>query len=302
MARIFNSYSKSYILDESKLLRIKSLIDEKFSGLSLTPKYKFNIFTKGKKEYTFDNVDDVLNIDNSKKERIENFFITCNDEKGTVKTEKDNILEMHFHGNTPARMCLDIIHDDSKWGNELTSILDEQIERTIQDSLMYRLSRQKWILLIAVLAFVLVVKLGFELFSSSTIQFVPLESKEIDELEILLNDTTMTGTEKASEIVIMYAKKLVEKGNEKQATFFQSLFDSWTSIFFVLPILIILISFIYMIFYCYPNAVYLWGDAKEWHKKLVNRRKTVWSVIIFSMIIGVLSNLFVVAVTTFINS
>jgi hypothetical protein len=65
------------------------------------------------------------------------------------------------------------------------------------------------------------------------------------------------------------------------------------NLFIMLPLLIILVCIGYLGERCYPSSVFLWGDYEEHYNKLVSKRKTIWNVIIVSLMIGILGNLFV---------
>jgi len=40
---------------------------------------------------------------------------------------------------------------------------------------------------------------------------------------------------------------------------------------------------------CYPSAVFLWGDDAERYARIVQRRKTTWSIFVSVTVVGVLS-------------
>jgi len=51
-----------------------------------------------------------------------------------------------------------------------------------------------------------------------------------------------------------------------------------------------------MIAACYPWAVFVWGDIEQHYTALLARRKSLWTVIVSALIIGVLTNLFVASI------
>ena len=69
-------------------------------------------------------------------------------------------------------------------------------------------------------------------------------------------------------------------------------------LFVIVPILASFASVMYLYVKCYPPAIFSWGDAEEWYKTLLSRRKTVWSFLYGSLILGIVANLFVFGLTT----
>lgn len=296
MTRLFHEYHKPYLVDESKINRIKNIIEEKFTDLKVKPKYKFDIFTKGHISYVFDNLEDLLSIDNSKKERVRELFITCTED--LVETSKaENKIEVHFHSKENTQICLRIQSENSKWANDTNSLIDEQIERTIQDGLMDKIAHRKWLILGVTVIFLFLLPSIIGFFSSKQNGWIQLDSSDINRIEAVLKDSTFTATEKAAQIFLLNSEKWINQQKVQKRGVFYRTFTNLNSLFIVIPILVVAVSFIYLIFFCYPTSVFLWGDVKEWFKKIVNRRKAVWSLIIFSMLIGILSNLFVLGLS-----
>jgi hypothetical protein len=66
-------------------------------------------------------------------------------------------------------------------------------------------------------------------------------------------------------------------------------------LFISLPIILVISCLIYLRRKAYPKAVFVWGDWEEHYARILSIRKTILTVIILSIFIGVLSNLFVYA-------
>jgi len=301
MARIYNSYDKPFLLDEAKLRRIKSLIDEKYAELQLTPKYKFEVYTVGQRNYTYNDLDALLSLDNSKKERIKDLFLTCtHGDIESAKNEDKDRIEIHFHGGFNTSMCLIIRDENTKWANEVNAVLDEQIDRTVQIGVMTRISHQKWPIAVIILIAILLGSM-FSSGKNSGKNSFTLEASDVTKLESILSDTSTTNQEKADDAILLFAQRALENANAENASLWHRMLSDWTTVFLLIPPAIIIISLLYVAFMCYPSAVYFWGDAKDWFKSIENRRRTVWSVIIVSTIMGILGNLFVVGLENLIR-
>jgi len=62
------------------------------------------------------------------------------------------------------------------------------------------------------------------------------------------------------------------------------------------PFLIMLTALGYLYLRCYPGAIFLWGDAEEWYTAILNKRKFIWSTIVVALILGIVLDLFTLAI------
>ena len=60
-------------------------------------------------------------------------------------------------------------------------------------------------------------------------------------------------------------------------------------LFLAVPLSVILACIVILLTTCYPRAVFLWGDEEERYANTVQRRKTIWSIIVGVTVIGVSS-------------
>jgi hypothetical protein len=59
----------------------------------------------------------------------------------------------------------------------------------------------------------------------------------------------------------------------------------------LLPMLVSLVLLWYLLKYCYPPAVFAWGDSGRHYQRLLDRRKNVWSILVTVIVLGFLVNL-----------
>jgi hypothetical protein len=299
MTKIFRSREKPFQLDESKLRRIVSLTDSTFENYDIKLRHRFKVNTRGSRHYSFGDVEEVLSLDNSRKERIKDIYIHFTDER-SAEDDTVNRIEVHFHGDATPRTCLDVRNNNVRLANEINSILDEQVERTFQDGVMQRIAYQKWTIgLVAVIALIAVWLLLTILSTPST--GFNFDNNAINAIQSVLSNQTMPDENKAQQIVLVIAEYIVEVEQSQGIRFWQRATSDWTFSFVIIPPLIIVIAFIYMLYFCYPNAVYLWGDGQERYESLEGRRKAIWTMVIASILIGVIANLFVLGLDRFIT-
>jgi hypothetical protein len=61
--------------------------------------------------------------------------------------------------------------------------------------------------------------------------------------------------------------------------------------------ILILGTIIYILAVCHPTNRFLWGDYRDHYNALAKRRNFLWGTVVVAMILGVLSNLFVLNLT-----
>ena len=103
-------------------------------------------------------------------------------------------------------------------------------------------------------------------------------------------------TEEKIDFLYQYRKLSLEARMRLARPDFIGLFSNLRLYAIAVPILAILAMFIYMIKTCYPYYVYSWGDWEEYYEKLIERRKTIWTVIILAFVVGIISNIFMIGI------
>jgi hypothetical protein len=184
---------------------------------------------------------------------------------------------------------------DSSWVNETISEIEEQIERTIQRDLIYRIKSLPFFTSIATLAIcilVLVGSLAIMKTSEENMNRLGLSLEDKKQL-IELKKSVETTEQKIDFIYSVLVNSVKEKDRIK-------LFDSFSkpsTYFIITPMVVIILTFAYLIANCYPVYVFDIGDYGEYYRKIVERRKYLWSLLFSSLIIGIIANLFVFGIS-----
>ena len=66
---------------------------------------------------------------------------------------------------------------------------------------------------------------------------------------------------------------------------------TWSNLLLFLPALLVIGCAWYAIFYCYPAAVFDWGDCKRRYASLIERRRICWWTVAISLVLGLIGNL-----------
>lgn len=287
-----------FLLEKSKLTRLLEVIESRFKQAHIaTPQFAFGVELPGQKVIETESIDEVLSLDNSKRSRIQGLSITCRSSEGTAEphgsASRPSLL-IDFDGTGKPAIMLTVRGDKPTWVSETFSAAEEQIERTQERSILTRLAHHN-ITSVLLMALTAIVLASFIAFSSSVVptrltNSMWLSDEDLRELQLPQPDTKP----KADEVLSRQIRNITEYRRQRQ-----SLFGRVTQprfILIVVPGLIVLGAFAYVYFMCYPQAVFLWGDAEDWYKKILNQRRLIWSSIIIALGVGILANLFLLGI------
>jgi len=277
------------LLEKTKLDRLMDIIHGRLGEHHGTTKRDdFEVFLSGQRREEMTSVGDVLKLDNSRKSKIQRLLMTCcASAEGAARPEHE--IQVDFDGRTIAKektkVIVSVRSDDAGWSDRALSEVEEQIERTSLQDAPHRLA-------LGVLGFSVCIVLLFLVVSSS----LPLHSnngdadvmwlslRDIDRVEqILKQDRTITD-EEMREIATRQLRNVLEVQRRSQPS-------GWTrqKVFVAVPLLSVLACVVYLVWRCYPSAVFLWGDEVERYNKMLQTRRIVWSFIIGGILFGVLS-------------
>jgi len=300
MRTIEKQYDSPFIADKSKVTRLMSVIQDKLNEFTLPRTEHFQVHLSSNKTFETDSLTEVFELDNSPRSRIKRLIITCG---LTVlgATSPEHEVKIDFDGRPKTDVSITVRSSNTKWAMDTMSVAEEQVERTLQNEIMGKLLRHT-AQFISISVMVLAMATAIFLLpdtpnraQSPAVNTMWLTNSDLNELSVILQNPGNLSNEKATEILtrqirnIIAQQKEAEQGKRGSSV---SIFKDWRWLFIIAPILLIIASFVYVT-RCYPPAVFLWGDAESWHQSLINKRKTVWSLIIGAMLIGIISNLFV---------
>ncbi|MEX0774733.1 MAG: hypothetical protein WD042_03350 [Phycisphaeraceae bacterium] len=299
MKQIHKEYERAFLLEKTKLDRLMDIIHGLLGEHKSTTKHDdFEVFLSGQRREEMTSVDDVLNLDNSRKSKIQRLLITCfaSTERGA---RPDHEIQVDFDGRNigknKTKVTVSVKSDDSGWSARALSEVEEQVERTsLEDSASRGVL---WCLFIGVL-FVI----GFLLLSS----FAGLNSgtgrdadamwlrvRDVERIEQILKQQRTLTDEEMREIATTQLRNVVLAYRESRPSGLTR-----QKAYIGVPLLVVLGCVIYLIGLCYPTAVFLWGDEVERNAKMLHTRRVLWGLIISGIGFGVLSKFFVAGVVS----
>lgn len=294
--RIVRKYRKPFVLTKTKLARICEIVNKRFTDLSKEEVFDLNfevVLEKGKK-HSIHSLESLFNMDNSMSNRIKELSIEW--EMGKEDDRAYTVVAVDYDSNphpmTGTSIFLSGKSPNFTWLNEMFAELEEQIDRTVPVGYMYRLKSLPYLykLLIFMASFTLILGLisSFQSLSESKGAF---QIAERDRALILQKaKDTNTTDEKINIIFDVITSSLMHC--ETDSRFWGYLKDAKTY-FLLSPVVLVIFMFFYLYIRCYPSYVFEWGDIETYHLKLIERRKYLWSVIVGSLLVGILANLFV---------
>lgn len=289
------NFHKPFILSRSKFTRLCEVIENKLKKTSTECDFqkKFEVTMKDGKNITIPELDDIFNLDNTRRNYIVDIDITY------TMPDKDSIISINFNGDKFKGIYSIVSGPNLTWANETIAEIEEQIERTIPEGIFYKINPMSsmWVTvflgLIASLVGFFGALNGLEQTRSNLPENMVSQLKYL-ETKAVTNDAKIN-------YIYNYIKMSVNTSQLKKTQNVASYLTDWRMYCVGVPLIIIVMAIIYQFKYSYPRAVFEWGDMEDVHKKTVERRKLLWNVVIVSILTGILSSLFVFGLSSFIK-
>jgi hypothetical protein len=290
MKQIHKDYVRPFLLEKTKLDRLMDIIHDRLEEHQGTTKtVDFEVFLSGQRREEMTSVDDLLELDNSRKSKIKRLLITCRaSTEGAARPEHE--IQVDFDdrnvGQTKTKVIVNVRSDNAGWSDRALSEVEEQVERTSLNDVPHRVALSILALSICFfLLFLLVSSVASFNSVNGNADAMWLRLHDADRIQQILKQNRTVSDEEIREINTMQLRNVLEdlqsnkpSGWTKQKTFVGG------------PLLIVLGCVAYLALKCYPSAVFLWGDEVERYNKMIQTRRTVWNIIIGITVVGVLSN------------
>src|SRR5262245_14197211 len=232
-------------------------------------------------------LDDVLALDNSRRQKITRLTITCSASSLGAATSRDEV-QVDFArpkptatGGTTNIVAISVRSDTAAWANRTLAEVEEQVER---NWLNYG-----WpiaVLLGFLLAALLLVAFQFAPPRLSLSYDWWLTSSDLDRIESMLTQRPMLTDEDLREVSTLQLRNVLEARRTMR-----SYQENWTrsTLLWAVPLLVIVACIAILAMTCYPRAVLLWGDEVKRYASTIDRRKTIWGIIIATTVVGIAS-------------
>ena len=255
MKQIHKDYPKAFLLEKTKLDRLMDIVHALLDQHQNTTKHDdFEVFLSGQRREEMTSVDEVLNLDNSRKSKIERLMITCSaSTQGAARPEHE--IQIDFDGRTvgKTKIIVSVRSDDAGWSDRARSEVEEQVERTSLQDVPHRIALAVLVISVAVFLVLLVLSSFHVRSAYGQADVMWLRRGDVDRVEQILKQNRTINDEKMREISTMQLRNVLNMDTNSQLS-------GWTirrRVFVGVPLLILLACAGYLVVKCYPRAVFL---------------------------------------------
>ncbi len=287
MARSFNIWDSPFLVDKPKLTRLVGVIREHLEVSRKSIGQEFQVGFGSHRTVTTHSLEEVFDLDNTRKHRISELDIKAHSSRGNV--------EIIMRGAESSRRIMAlVVSEETKWVTETMSAVDEQIDRMLKTDLMHKLSHNlRHVIPLFALGFAFVLLVPFLVLMNidPRSRTLWLDDKDLPAVEQMLSDNAQLTVDQQGMILALQLKNVV--GYKRGLARSLSTLKDLRFYFLAVPVVLILAALVYLLRNCYPIGLFLWGDMQEWYDNLVGRRKAIWTAVVLSTAIGIVGNLFV---------
>lgn len=289
MANIYKSYRSAFVLEQSKLNRLVTILRERFTVSSIPPIETYQVRHADGTFITVETLERLYEFHNSGKKQIEHLEIHIESNLPKEDSSDPRAVTIEFDDlRNGGHAMIHVLNSDPRWTAEAFAAIEEQVERSFKKGFMYNLSAWSFTPLLAVLVSTLGALLALIAYAPQRelATSMWLTKADIAELTTQLENKT-TDPQGQQLAILQHQLKNIQRSHEEPR-----IRVTWPMLLILAPLLVIIAAFRYLLKHCYPTAVFLWGDTNEWYQTILRRRTYVWNAIIASLVIGIFSSLF----------
>ena len=152
---VSKKYNSSFVVEKSKLTRLLSVINERMALLQQPIQQTYETHLSGQKNVTNSSIEEILSLDNSRRSKIER-LVLLQKSVTQVPAVTEHQIEVEFDGKSPTDVTVSIRGTDARWVTESMSVVEEQVERTLEKTLFHLLFNSRaMVFFIALVIFLL---------------------------------------------------------------------------------------------------------------------------------------------------
>lgn len=291
MIHVHKEYQQAFLLEPTKLGRLIDKIHERLGDHQHTALHdSFEVFLTGNRREEMTRTDDVLALDNSRRHRIARLAITCS-ASSLSAGRPEHEVQVDFARPKPTStggstniVAISVRSDAGGWASRTLAEVEEQVERNWLNN-----GRPVVILIGLLLVALLLLASPFV-----SLRFPPssswwLTDSNLDRIEVMLAHRSTLTDEDLREISTMELRNILD---QRRPTRSARENQTRQTLFLAVPLSVVAGCIVILLATCYPRAVFLWGDEVKRYASIVDRRKTIWGIIIAVTVVGVSSRFF----------
>ena len=299
MQEITKEYTQSFVLEPTKVTRLIDKIHERLAEHPNTTRQdRFSVFLKGNHREEVTSVDQVLNLENSRKQAIQRLSLVCTaSTQGAVRPEHEvsvDFAKVKMVGSNSRKIiAVDVRSETDGWVRRTLSEVEEQIERTWQPRLQFVLPLL--LLLLAVVIFLLFqIRIGFYTAPRGR-DWLWFGERDLPRLKAIVAENRIITDDELREVTTMQLRNLLEVAGPPTPPQKNS---NRRLALVAIPAAVLIICIVILLVWCYPHAVFLWGDEIARRDRMLQLRRTLWGIIVAMAVVSVASRLLFEGLTT----
>jgi hypothetical protein len=298
---IRKQFRSAFVVEKSKLTRLLAVIKDSLHHEGGFYRESFEARLAGAKGLATNDIQHILELDNSERSRVEGLTIQC--EAGLEPHVPAHEVTVTFDGREPVDIGIRVSSDDQRLASDVMSVAEEQVERMLERGLAYRVFKLRDPITMATFAAILgaftAVVVGiFSQGDKEMITTMWLTPADLAYVSPLVDSTNTISSQQATEILTRQLKNVIAQQTKSSSPL--AFLTEWRLIVVILPAAIAVVA-LFALVSCYPQAVFLWGDAEEWYRKMLARRGLIWNVVLATLFLGIIANLAVFALGSLIS-
>lgn len=311
MRTIHKEYTRFFVLEPTKLTSLVEVMGQALTTFSQTAgKQQFEIFMKEDRVEQVNSLQEVLATENSRRRAVKRLLMTCSSGEEEIRVDFDSASRSTLtsppgvSSSTTPRIQVTIRSDAAGWSEKTLSAVEQQIDRTQFEDLAQR-GMLGFILLGFMIVFILLLILPSLSAPSSPsrgnlAEKMWLSDVDAERIAKMLEKESVLTEEETREVTTMQVRNFLnEVGSSKVST---NQTPMWAALFVFVPIVILIGLGLWTAAYCYPRALFLWGDAVGRYESLKQTRSFLWAAIIGTGVTGVLVNLFRAGIVPYLSN
>ena len=299
MINVHKEYRQAFLLEPTKLGRLVDKIHERLEDQQkTTPHDTFEVFFTGNRREEMTTLSGVLALDNSRKHKITRLVVTCSASSlGAPRPEHE--VQVDFTRTQPSSaggsskvVAVSVRSDAAGWASSTLSEVEEQVERTW----LHHVRPVVVLFCLLVAPLVLLMSQFFPLRPPLSLDWW-LNDSDMERVEAMLAQRPTLTDEQLREISTMQLRNVLAA---RRATLQTQEIQTRRTLFLLVPLSVVVLCIATLLGTCYPSAVFLWGDEVARYASAVQRRKTMWGIIIAVTVVGVSSRFFFEGVSSWL--
>jgi hypothetical protein len=220
---------------------------------------------KNGKKIEITSLEQLLKLDNTVKNPIQSLEIQATSSSGQHEI-KSNIS---YSDRERDNINVSVESDDANFALKLFAELEEQVERTFLNNWVYRFLGDRYVKLLLPAFFATILSLAPLFFVPSTKS--GSVSTQIAK-DLVSQAEQATTVEQKIDFLFNYQVQELKLQSENNPAINLNLQDVFTvkTLFIALPMLLVVGCAFYAIAFCYPRAIFDWGDFKERYAHLIS--------------------------------